>query len=194
MKVAFSQTRYNRNYNASFKGVDLVKLSKQGITYAEDLVRVGKNFDEAVFKIPGTKDKVNTIMEFPAFAMLARYCKEKRLSMPDLLETWKISLPKPSEDSFLFHVLSGDDMTRVADMFKGSNGAKLQKELSAQVMTRRSELYGINMFKIFNSKDLGMHTNAKIAETITNSLPKPTNIFEINSLYEIPKIFEKINF
>lgn len=194
MKVTSSQTLYGKNFNANFKGVDLVKLSKQSIPYAEDLVRVGKNFDEAVFKVPGAEGKVNTIMEFPAFAMLARYCKEKGLSMQKILETWQINLPKPSEDSFSFHVLTGEDMKHVADIFKGNNGAKLQKELSAQVMIRRSELYGINMFKIFNSKDLGMHTSTKIAEAITNSLPRPTNIFEINSLFEIPKIFQKINF
>lgn len=80
MKIGLNQNSYNKNYNASFKGVDVVKISKQAFPNFENLANVGNLFDDAVFKIPGTKDKVNSILEFPEFAMLTKYCKEKVLN------------------------------------------------------------------------------------------------------------------
>lgn len=72
-------------------------------------------------------------------------------------------------------------------------GNQLRKELSAQVMQRRQSVYMPNIFKVLGG-DLNMETKAKISEQTMKILSRPTNIFNIKSLAEIPNVFKKIDF
>lgn len=194
MRVDICQTSYQKKFNANFRGVDLVRISKQAFPNPKELAEVGKRFDEAIYnKIPGTKDKVATILEFPAFALLARYCNEKNLSMQKMFKTWEISLPEPLENFFSFHILTKDHMSQVTNMFQGNKGIQLSNELSAQVISHRQKIYGINVFKILGG-DCRKECEAKAAEAVMKILPKPNGLFEIKSLAELPDIFKKIDF